>query len=417
LCELLGYEHFLKALNYSFIKPKADCKFWDIKDGSTFKKHIKEMELYYVSKYGNNSNIIMINILLSQNYDGCQVYVKKCSSFWPLTVSILNLPPSYRTKLGIGTFLMGVLTTKIPSAAENFFFQQLYVNELNTLFEGVLMREKYFVQARLVLSNLDTKAVEDHMLIQSCCSKEGCGLCDCGRGTSVKGLKICSIGCRSLLDIEHYSRSIGQSCNCCPPGYYDNFVNVEKAFEVLTVIPTVKKMRLTQHLKDFSVCDNQNCEKIYNFLNDATAEFVWYHKDIPYDYFDKYLYYHHADYRPQVSHNRKSNSEYIKNGQECINKNLKHVKGVKGVWPEHYLPYTNVATDLCWDTFHILATIGRNFIDNWKGERLKPKTIKFCKQTNSHPSLYINDLDDTKYSHQPWSIPTVLQRKVCSIIY
>ena len=216
------------------------------------------METIYYSKYGKDSPIIMINILIGQNYDGCQVYVKKCSSFWPHTVSILNLPPSYRTKLGIGTFLMGVLTTKIPSAAESFYFEQLYVNELKLLSEGVLMRDKYFVQVRLVLSCLDTKAVEDHLKIQSCGSKEGCGLCDCGRGTSVKGLKICSIGCRNLLDKKHYVRSIGQSSNCCPLGYYDQFVNVEKDFEVSAVIPTVKRMRLTQHLKDFSICDHNN---------------------------------------------------------------------------------------------------------------------------------------------------------------
>jgi hypothetical protein len=417
LNELLGFQHFVEALGYSFVKPKADCAYWDISDGTTFKKHIAEMKKNYFSKYGSCKEIIMINILLQQNYDGCQVYVKKCSTFWPLTVSILNLPPSYRTKLGIGTFLMGVLTTKIPSAAENFFFEQLYVNELNVLSEGVLMRGKYFVQVRLISSCFDTKAVEDHCLIQSCGSKEGCGLCNCGRGTSVSGLKICNIGCRSLLVTEHYCRSIGQSSCCCPPGYYEERVNVEKAFEVSAVIPTVKRMRLTQDLNDFSVCDNRNRKKIYNFLNDATAEFVWYHKDIPYDFFDKYLYYHHADYRPQATHNRKTNDEYKQNGEECINKNLKHVKGVKGVWPEHKLPYTNIATDLCWDTFHIISTIGRNFIDNWKGERLKVKTIKFCKQTNSHPSLYINDYDSSKLSHQPWSIPTALQTKVYYYYY
>ena len=27
LCELLGYEHFVKALKCSYIKPKADCKY------------------------------------------------------------------------------------------------------------------------------------------------------------------------------------------------------------------------------------------------------------------------------------------------------------------------------------------------------------------------------------------------------
>ena len=44
----------------------------------------------------------MINIVIGQFYDGCQIYKTKHSSFWPLVVSFLNLPPSYRTKMGVG---------------------------------------------------------------------------------------------------------------------------------------------------------------------------------------------------------------------------------------------------------------------------------------------------------------------------
>jgi hypothetical protein len=408
LYELLGHDHFLKALKYTYNKPKADCQYWDILDGSTSKKNIKEMEKIFFSKYGDRSDIIMVNILISQNYDGCQVYSNQCSSFWPLTITILNLPPSYRTKLGIGTFLIGVLTTKIPSAAESFFYSDLFVNELKLLSGGILIRGKFFVQVRLILSCLDTKAMEYHLKIQSVGAKEGCGLCEVGKGTSVKGLKICSIGCRRLLHRNHYVRNIGQSCKCCPLDYYDNF---KDNFEAFDDPKTVKRMRLTQYIEDFVVCDQTNSKNIYNFLNDKDAEFVWYHKHIPYNFFNKFMFYHHADYRPQVKHVRKSNSEYKKNGDESIKLN-KPVNGVKGVWPEYDLPYTNVATDLNWDTFHIFATISRNITDNWKGERLKTKTVKFCKQTNSHPSLYCTDFDSTLLNNQPWAIPVFLQKKV-----
>ena len=101
----------------------------------------------------------MINILLSQFYDGCAVFRNKVSSFHPLVITILNLPPNYRFKigndfycywnyyciticyikvvltilflfLGVGMLALTIFSSKIKSIAEDFLFNNFYVEEL-----------------------------------------------------------------------------------------------------------------------------------------------------------------------------------------------------------------------------------------------------------------------------------------------
>ena len=86
----------------------------------------------------------MINILLSQFYDGCAVFRNKVSSFHPLVITILNLPPNYRFKLGnfffsfailclfyrfvlgVGMFALAIFSSDIKSVAEDFLFNNLF---------------------------------------------------------------------------------------------------------------------------------------------------------------------------------------------------------------------------------------------------------------------------------------------------
>ena len=104
ICKLLRMEKFLKLLNFKFKKSKVNMKYWDISDGEQYKINMHQMEMKFKSLYKNEDTIIMVNILLAQDYDGCQIFKKKHTSFWPLIIQFLNLPPSYRTKLGVGTF-------------------------------------------------------------------------------------------------------------------------------------------------------------------------------------------------------------------------------------------------------------------------------------------------------------------------
>jgi hypothetical protein len=357
----------------------------------------------------------MINIIIGQFYDGCQIYKKKHTSFWPLVISILNLPPSYRTKMGIGMFLMGIFTSKTGSSAENFFFSDLYVNELKMLNDGILFDGKWFVQVRVILSCLDTIAVQDHLHVQSVGSLEGCALCNCGAGIYVPILKkLCHFGDRDILPLKSYFRSRGQSCMCCPQFFYTNFKTQFNASESLNEIPTAKQMRIYTNAKDLLLCDMENRDYIFNFLN-SKEEYIFFHSifNISYDFFDKYLYYLHCDYRPQKIHKRVSNTEYIDYGLEArLNNNNEPVHGVKDVWPEAALPYVNVERQVCWDPFHVLSNIALKLLEYFKNDRMKPKIIQFCKATHSHPSLYINDFDKKKLNTAPWTISKVHQAKV-----
>ena len=75
----------------------------DCSDGSTYKKNLSKMEQRYNEIFkdtATENKPKMINILLGQFYDGCKIFKDKYQVFWPLNAIILNLPPSYRIKLG-----------------------------------------------------------------------------------------------------------------------------------------------------------------------------------------------------------------------------------------------------------------------------------------------------------------------------
>jgi hypothetical protein len=79
----------------------SNLKHWDIKESEIYLKNYEEMKIYFNKQYNTIENKpIMINILLSQFYDGCAVFRNKVSSFHPLVITILNLPPNYRFKIG-----------------------------------------------------------------------------------------------------------------------------------------------------------------------------------------------------------------------------------------------------------------------------------------------------------------------------
>ena len=278
ITELLRTKEFAEVLNYVKLKPKTGMKYWDISDGEQYKQSMSEMEKLFQLKYGNETNIKMINIVIGQFYDGCQIYKTKHSSFWPLVVSFLNLPPSYRTKMGVGMFLLGIFTSKMGSAAERFFFSNLYVNELKILHDGILVDGKWFLQARLILSCLDTIAVQDHLHVQSVGSLEGCAFCNSGEGIHVPILKkVCHFGHRNILPLKHYLRTRGQSTKCCPENYYSDFKNEFNSFETLSFCPSAKGMRIDSNMNDLQICDKENRNFVYNFLNSTEGYMKLYH--------------------------------------------------------------------------------------------------------------------------------------------
>jgi len=84
----------------------------DILEGTSAEKNMNEMKMKY-SNLGNKDSYIPVNLLFSMFFDGVQIYKSKASVFWPLFITILNLPPSFRSTPHAGIFLSSIFTCKI----------------------------------------------------------------------------------------------------------------------------------------------------------------------------------------------------------------------------------------------------------------------------------------------------------------
>jgi len=184
LHDLLSSSGFIHAINYIHRDKTRTYQYIDISNGSTYRKHLSEMKTRY-NKKNPNKKPIMINLLLGQFYDGCQVFKNQYSVFWPMNIYILNLPPSYRISLGLGMFLLSVFTAILASNSEDFFLRSLMVGELKALYDGVTINIKgisYFVQVRMILTILDTVAVYDFLKVSYGSAYTGCFMCRHGVG-------------------------------------------------------------------------------------------------------------------------------------------------------------------------------------------------------------------------------------------
>jgi hypothetical protein len=409
ISKLLELPAFITALNYSFLNKTSSYKYMDCSHGSTYKKNMDEMIQKYNDLFADKikNKPIMINLLLGQFYDGCQLYKKKCIVFWPLNLIILNLPPSYRVRLGIGMFLLSIFTSMQHSNVEDFLLRSLVVGELQKLNEGIHMNVQgvnYFIQARMILTILDTIAVQEFLHVQTNQSLSGCFVCHNGKGYNYLLDRQVYIGIREMSDLRHYCRKFGQSGKCCPPNYYVHGKQ-DECFEVIEyenandiaiydIIPPIRIAGL------FDVCDKNNSENISRWLRNPSNNWVWYHTEHDYRIFKDDLHYHHSDYRPKVAYERKTNKQYLKLGElareNCKNnpkleKHSKHVNGVKGTWAMAELDYVDIETDVCWGGMHALMNVATNMIENWKGERITKSSthmIEYCRLTGTHPDLY-----------------------------
>ena len=447
---LLKTKGFLTALKCTFREKTENYKYIDLQDGSTYKTNLKEM----VARYNENFNSLskdrrphMINLLLGQFFDGCQIYKKKYSVFWPLNFIILNLPPNYRIKLGAGMFNLSIYTSKCKSNVEDFFLRNLAVGELKELEKGIQMclgGVEYFIQARMILTILDTIGLEDYLKVQTNQSIAGCFVCNHGEGYNYLLDRIVYIGHRNLVGLRHYTRNFGVTKKCCPENYYTHSTQkFREDFEVFnhSKITITKKKNflnnmLIPHGNKFYICDNKNTENVRDFLLDADSRWDWYHDEPQFEMhiFEKDLYFHNCDYRPFKSHKRISTAEYIQCGnivkaKVAENPNLKMkfrvYKGIKGKWPLTELSYSKVKveTDINWGPMNTLGNVCLNLILNWKGERIntkisggKGKIIEYCQLTGTHPDLYTGTEEGDKFKLDvkifKWQITKDLQNKV-----
>jgi hypothetical protein len=447
IVKLLETEGFLEAMNFSFLNKTDSYKYMDCKHGSTYRKNYEEMTRNYEKEFAGifENRPIMINLLFGQFFDGIALFKKKYNVFWPLVLIILNLPPSYRVRLGIGMFLLSVFTSKQHSNAEDFLLRTLVVGELKKLNEGIIVTVKgvnYFVQARMILSILDTIAVEDFLFVQTNQSLCGCFVCHNGKGYNYKLDRQVYIGSRILSEMQHFCRHIGQSRKCCPPNYYihgkqhDCFEVIE--FQSADDIEVNDILLPTRIAGNFDICDKKNSLYLSAGLRNHDNQWVWHHPEYDPLIFRNDLYYHHCDYRPKAEYKRKTNAEYILLGAKNRLKlrlnpltpfKERNENGVKDTWAMAELDYSNIETDLCWGGMHALMNVASNMIENWKGERFTLKKskifVEYCRLTATHPDLYRGKTETVKDKNKneitkftpavknfKWEIPEFLQNQV-----
>jgi hypothetical protein len=445
-CELLEFPDFVQAVNYKYVKtppppPSAydgEEDFYcyeDVSDGLNFKKNMNEMdENFRKNQIEYDTPLIKINLLINQFYDGIQIYHKKYSSFWPLMITILNLPPSLRNQIGVGIFLITMFSGAQGTTAENCLFEKCFVEELLLLQEGLIIycRDQYFfVQVRLIYHCVDTKALGKLLKVHETNSLAGCPFCELGTGSHRSKLdKTVYPGHRILLDENHLLRFFGKSQVCCPPSYYaqgkvfmeecksiemnnkhyfhTQYMQMKSKMESMDVLETSE--RLKTQLVFSGSCEVENITKPQyeanrkkrNEFYNSDESYMWYHEHFDNVLFTEYLQFVHCDLRKQIFNIRISNDQYEANGIEAqelnLNKSVKKdytVHGVKGLWPFHKLSYADFATNISYDPFHTIMDIIKLYFELLK-LNVCPKTQQFCMHNNTHSFLWPKNLDENQ---------------------
>ena len=144
----------------------------DILDGKHARSNQKDMHRRFekMKLELNKPDLQEVSWMFAEFYDGALLHKRKSISIWPLVISILNAGPMDRMENGIGQFLVGLHNLKLGSVAEQAMFNELFIPELQQLGNGFLFKTannvEVWVQARLILHILDTKALEHVACIQ-----------------------------------------------------------------------------------------------------------------------------------------------------------------------------------------------------------------------------------------------------------
>lgn len=398
----------------------------NILDSANARLHIEEMHARYVQ---SKEDAIEVSLLLGNFYDGTQPYRHSQQNFWPCLFSILNLPPSYRTRLGVGTFMISLFTGTMDSASEVFLFRDLLVQELLRLEQGITLEVdnvRYYVQARCLVYTFDTPAFGKVMKIKTSGSLSGCPICRHGKGvnfpcyTNVK-----YIGTRCLLPLDHFLRKFGQSGQCCPPGYYEyssancddkdqwmldvfrpvNDTNGRK-IHVCMSIGTINKVtpccainnpsagiRLKEFLK--KIYEKQNSVAKNDEINHS-----WFHclignvsvGDPSLERHRKDLYnhlsFHHADFREPEAYQLKLHTDLLEWNRLRMECNLKEYNGVKGL-PE-MMRLNTFSSHLCahFDPWHTFENLMSYLLEIFSGRRDYGGCAEYLKQAQCHHELW-----------------------------
>jgi hypothetical protein len=418
--DLVRTKWFVKALKY---KRKNFGKYYE-EDTSISENGIvgeqslsamKDQFEFWKSKDPKRANHESVNILLSEFYDGAQLFKRRTKDFNCLITGILNLPPTYRGKEGISNFITAVYEGK-HKFAEQVIFSDMYVEELRTLLQGIEFQfngKDYFIQARLVLHIMDTKAAEGVFKLQNCGnSTQGCPSCQLIKGVH-DGSKCIYPGHRYLLPLNHYLRPIGQSNKCCPAGFYseNKWFSMEefpagrdKVSSVFDAFDSNKKRQQS----DFCLpCDGdierkQKLSEMYS-TKDSESRLEWFHTgdfnlEAMKTSLKTILHYRHYDFREYEPYKRypyKNHMEDAMRAEELnaesdkkTKRSSKGVNGIKGMWPFANYSIADISKHSGPPAIHAITGCVRMLLDIIVGEYI-------LKDPKSKKGIPLSELDAT----------------------
>ncbi|KAJ1408047.1 hypothetical protein B484DRAFT_469162 [Ochromonadaceae sp. CCMP2298] len=323
-------------------------------------------------------------------------------------VRIENLPPSYRSKVGIGMFLSALFTAKAGSHVEDFMFEHCFVAELKLLTHGVLLKvsgQQYFLQVRLKLYIMDTKQLEKSFDCSCVYCLFGCALCrHHGRWSAQSHLdKVIYNGHRVYLPLSHYFRPFGQSRNCYPKGY---FTTTDTDFDNAEV-QNVERDKLEQRRKR-----EEKKEQTKGQANGAKSTDLEGRdgREIDLSLLGTALWYHICDFRLPRRFSPVKHAKFVADASSAAQKGaLFH--GIRKPSILLEVPFIDIEIDLCWEGFHTLYNISKNLLTTMKGERADSLGVRrYCTYTGTqYPCLQNGDEQDEP---SPWVQPETEQYRL-----
>ena len=389
ILSLLEMPEFLNSFKFQYTKPfstNADYEIMDVLDGKVAKHHLQLMENANTYLKNANPDYSFLNLLLGEFFDGTQVY-KLFKNCWPLLTLILNLPPTFRSRLAAGVFMSSIYGGgELGSPAERFTHKECYLNELKALERGVLFevndddtksKKKVFVRAHLIQLLYDTKAAEQEIQYQATGSIAGCVLCKSSqRGTYRSTLnKTVYADLRKYLDPNHFLRIMGNSTQPNPLIFYsDSESNIFEYLEMSKDAESeaIKKSMETRNINPRQLNAKSLDKDIYRsqraeFLN-VTKPYVWHHLEFDFDEFKGQLHYPHCQIHPKVELDLISEKEFKTYGEEADTTG-KACNGIKGSLFLSKLSYFDISKHFCYDPFHSLGGICAYYISILKGKK------------------------------------------------
>ena len=430
--------NFVMALKTEVVKVK-NTHINDIFDGVRVKKALNDMDKTFEAYNKKISqNLIKLNLVLGGYYDGAQLYKNQVASFWPAGMTIFNLPPSYRFKEGVGFHLWAVFMGQTPSAAEDYLFRRCLGEELKVLKHGIVIADKYFVQARFVISVMDTKGQQHFTKFQS---QASCSPCPCCGFRGTWAGKVVYTDHRKYLGWTHAYRAIGQTRKCCPEHQYSTaslnsrnlaergrfWKNIEtlhpedsqeERYKSNFISTSTEKEGIDERKTlEKTVCNDAQDVDIKAIYSDIMADghnFLFYHdhkepgSDSPtfcYTDFIARMYFINCYYKDYKSGERTSETDLQERMQESDQKIFEKNRnrrrnsqkplqelddpenGCHGSFALADAP-VSIQSFMIWDPFHVLPNVTNKLLDLFSGKiKFSVTTKDICRRVGMHRSV------------------------------